>query len=113
MTKETENLEPKEEKWEGDVLDRKKEGDFLTTLLTSRYERYKDSEEPNTFVLNLHAEWGLGKTFFLKKWAEDLKIAGYPVIYFDAWQNDFCEHPLLAFLSELKEGLEIPDKGKA
>lgn len=96
--------------WEGDALGRKKEGDYLTTLLTNRFERYKNGDEPNTFVLNLHSEWGFGKTFFLKKWAEDLEKAGYPVIYFDAWQNDFCEHPLLAFLSEIKEGLKISEK---
>lgn len=109
-TKDKKVAPPKE--WKDDVLDRKKEGDYLTKLLTGHYERYKESDEPNTYVLNLHAEWGFGKTFFLKKWAEDLKKAGHPVVYFDAWQNDFCEHPLLAFLSKIKESLKIDEKDK-
>ncbi|MBB5610452.1 MULTISPECIES: P-loop NTPase fold protein [unclassified Janthinobacterium] len=55
--------------WEGDVLDRKNNANYLTTYLTERY-RARRTEEG--FVLAINAEWGLGKTFMLRSWRGDL-----------------------------------------
>jgi len=87
--------------WHEDLLDRKKDADFLTKYIS---ERYSDQEGNESFVLNINAEWGFGKTFFLNKWKDDLSSI-YPVIYYDAWKNDYSKSPLTTFLYEFKEQL--------
>ncbi|MBT3015542.1 MAG: KAP family NTPase [Candidatus Thiodiazotropha sp. (ex Clathrolucina costata)] len=78
-----------------DLLDRKKYADYLTNYLNGQ-------EKP--FVLNVNADWGLGKTFFLRSWSEDLKDS-HPVVYINAWENDFSDDPLLTVLSSIKSEL--------
>ncbi|MDD2369171.1 MAG: P-loop NTPase fold protein [Sulfuricurvum sp.] len=88
--------------WEDDLLNRKKEGKFLSEYLLKRY-----SNTPNKpFVLNINAEWGFGKTYFLKNLSKELATQKHPVIYFDAWQNDYSDQPLLAFISEMNTSLK-------
>ncbi len=88
--------------WRNDLLNRKEEGQQLITYLTGRYEKNKNKP----FVLNVNAEWGYGKTFFLNNLGMELKIKGYSVVQFDAWKNDYTKEPLLAFMSELNISLE-------
>lgn len=90
-------------KWEGDKLDRKKDADFLTAYIT---KKYKTQNEDESFVLNVNAEWGFGKTFFLKKWKKDLvsdEDSKHPVVYYDAWKNDYTKSPLTSFLYEFQK----------
>lgn len=86
------------EPWEDpkDLMDRKKYADFLTQFLVSK-------DEP--FVLNLNAGWGFGKTFFLRSWAESIKEK-HPVVYINAWENDFSDDPLLAVMSSINTYLK-------
>jgi hypothetical protein len=91
-----------EKKWEGDLLNRKKEGDFLINYLINKY----NDDKNKSFVLNINAEWGYGKTFFLNNIANELKEKNHPVIEFDAWRNDYTKEPLLAFMSEVNNSLE-------
>jgi hypothetical protein len=88
--------------WEGDLLNRKNTADYLTEYLTLRYKTKKDKEG---FVLAINAEWGFGKTFMLERWQQELSSNNYPVVYFDAWKNDFTPEPLVAFISELDSSL--------
>lgn len=99
-------------KWKGDVLERSESAKFLTKYLNSLYaEEVDESINSNSFVLCLNAEWGYGKTFLIEHWAQDLKAElNHPVVYFDAWQNDFSDDPLLAFMSELEHSLEEFEK---
>jgi hypothetical protein len=90
------------ENWENDSLNRKEEGQFLIDYLLKRYELNKET----SFVLNLNAEWGFGKTYFLENIALELEGKNHPVIYFDAWKNDYSKDPLLAFLSEVDNALK-------
>ncbi|WP_281222092.1 KAP family P-loop NTPase fold protein [Photobacterium sanguinicancri] len=71
------------------VIDRKPYADYLTSFLSNNYE--------NGFVLNLNAEWGAGKTTFLKCWYNELK-QDHPVIYFDAWKSDFTQDAMTALI---------------
>ncbi len=86
-----------------DKLNRKDEAKFLINYLTKRYE-VKNKE--NSFVLNVNAKWGYGKTFFLHLIEKELKKKEHEVIFFDAWKNDFTKEPLLAFFSEINDSLE-------
>jgi hypothetical protein len=84
-----------------DKLNRKEEISFLINYLTKRFEL--KTKDP--FVFNINAQWGYGKTFFLKSLEKKLKEK-HEVIYFDAWKNDFTKEPLLAFFSEINNSLE-------
>lgn len=84
-----------------DLLERATNASFLTDYLTGQYA----ANEKSNFALALDAAWGRGKTYFLNNWKEDLEGQGYPVVYFNAWANDFSEDPLVALISELHAGL--------
>ncbi len=77
------------DEWDGDVLKRKKYSLFLTKYLEDKGE---------DCVININAPWGSGKTFFLEKWFVDLKEK-HPVVYFNAWKNDYSNDPLISIIS--------------
>lgn len=56
----------------------------------------------NGFVLAINNKWGTGKTTFIKMWEQDLKNKEYQTIYFNAWENDFENTPLIALMGELQ-----------
>lgn len=92
--------------WEDDKLGRIESAKFLTTYLNGIYAESSEDIYLDSFVLNINSGWGFGKTFFLKHWMKDLKKENHPVIYFDAWENDYSEDPLLAFIAELESELK-------
>jgi len=81
-------------------LDRKKYADVLTSII----ENYSDG-----FVLALNNKWGAGKTTFVKMWQQSLKNLDYETIYFNAWENDFDDNPLIALIGELKNIRQTED----
>ncbi len=66
-------------------------------VLTQIIETYADG-----FVMAINNEWGTGKTTFVKMWQQSLINNGFNTIYFNAWENDFDNNPLVAIMSELK-----------
>jgi len=52
------------------------------------------------FVLAINNKWGTGKTMFIKMWEQDLKNQSFQTIYFNAWENDFEDNPLVALMGE-------------
>ncbi|MEI8656180.1 KAP family P-loop NTPase fold protein [Vibrio sp. Hal054] len=85
-----------------DKLDRAKYAQFLTGFLAGQGfdETKPEGERKKNYVLNLNSEWGSGKTYFLKRWYHDLK-QHYPVVYVDAWKQDYSDDPLLAVISSM------------
>ena len=83
--------------WADDVLERSKIGEALTNLL---------GERTDSLVINVNGYWGTGKTFFLKRWQKQLEQKGFKAIYFNAWEDDFCDNPLVAILGQLSESLK-------
>ena len=85
--------------WNDDALDRAQIAGRLTNLIW-------DQSAP--FTVSIDGYWGTGKTFMLKRWQKDLEQQGFKAIYFNAWEDDFCDDPLLAILGQLydyfKEG---------
>ena len=57
-------------------------------------------------VIAIDGPWGTGKTVFLKMWAGELRKAGFPVVYFDAFANDFVDDPFTALAGEVIELIE-------
>ncbi|WP_339330883.1 KAP family P-loop NTPase fold protein [Aeromonas hydrophila] len=82
----------------GDRLDRARYAEFLTNYLATEGKQ-------RNYVLNLNAEWGAGKTWFIKRWYMELKER-YPTVYVDAWQQDFSDDPLLTVISSIIDQLK-------
>ncbi|ELR65866.1 Putative phage protein [Photobacterium marinum] len=76
-----------------DQLDRAKYATFLTNYLV-------EVGKVNGYVLNLNASWGTGKTYFLNRWKADLEDH-YPVVYIDAWKQDFSNDPMMAVVTSI------------
>ena len=80
--------------WGDDLLNRKDLADNLTNLV-------KDLEDPSLSIC-IDGAWGTGKTFFLERWKYHLEKVGFPSpIYFNAWEDDFIENPLISILGQL------------
>ena len=54
-------------------------------------------------VIALDGEWGTGKTTFVRMWKQYLVNNDFAALYFNAWECDFVDDPLIAILGELKE----------
>lgn len=87
-----------EERLSADRLDRARYAEFLTNYLATEGKQ-------RNYVLNLNAEWGAGKTWFIKRWYMELK-PHYPTVYIDAWQQDFSDDPLLTVISSIIDQLK-------
>ena len=76
-------------------LNRKKNAEVLTTIINNYDEG---------FVLAINNKWGTGKTTFVEMWRMYLELPenNITTIYFNAWENDFEDNPLVAILGELK-----------
>ena len=83
-----------EQPWTDDVLDRTQIAARLTNLI-------RNQSAP--FVVSIHGYWGTGKTFLLNRWQKDLENQGFRAIYFNAWEDDFCDDPLIAILGQLSQ----------
>jgi len=80
-----------------DLLSRK--GEILNlSLLTSNVN--------TPAVIAIDSRWGTGKTTFIQLWEEHLKIEKSPSLYFNAWETDFSDDPLVSFLGEMNQGLK-------
>ena len=57
-------------------------------------------------VMAVDAGWGMGKTTFLRMWAQHLRNKRFPVVEFNAWETDFAQDPFIALASEIATGLQ-------
>ena len=73
-------------------------------------QRVESSVTPYTLALD--ANWGEGKTTFLKMWQADLEKSGFRCVYYDAWASDFCRDSFPSMVAGLKESFsgETPEK---
>ncbi len=88
-----------DESFPEDTLGRVKYAQFLTQFLIAQGCDVS-TEKKHNYVLNLNSEWGSGKTYFLKRWSEDLK-PHFPVVYIDAWKQDYSDDPLMTVISSV------------
>ena len=98
-----------EEIWTDDLIgDRKQHADFLQNYLVSKGckgAQVLDEGTTRSFVLNIDAGWGFGKTYFLKNFAQQLS-SDHLVVTVDAWQHDYADDPLVPVLEALKKAVE-------
>jgi predicted KAP-like P-loop ATPase len=79
---------------EKDIFGRQALGTGMTNLL---------STVTDPMVLALDAQWGSGKTTFLRMWAGQLRNAGFPVVYFDAFESDYIDDAFAAIAGQIIE----------
>ena len=91
---------PADDPFEHDLLGREESIEALTNVISSL---------DGPCVMAVDAGWGMGKTTFLKMWAQHLRNAQFPVVMFNAWETDFAQDPFIALYSEITGGLsELP-----
>ncbi len=61
------------------------------------------------YTLSINADWGYGKTTFVKMWNVELQKEGYKTIYFNAWESDFVADPMMALIDGFREGFDSKD----
>lgn len=88
---------PTENPFEHDLLGRGESIKALTAVIDS-------IEGP--CVMAVDAGWGMGKTTFLRMWAQHLRNERFPVVEFNAWETDFAQDPFIALASEIATGLQ-------
>ena len=85
-----------ESPWEDDLLDRKELAEKLTALVYHQVEPLR---------ISLNGSWGTGKTFLLRRWSQHLSSLGFRSVYFNAWEEDFLQDPLVPILGRIREEL--------
>ncbi len=92
--------------WDDDLLHREGEARFLIDFLSRRSNELAESGQTKSFVLNINAQWGQGKTFFLRRFAGQLAEEGYVSAYVNAWTDDHAADPLIPLIATLDHALQ-------
>ena len=93
-----------EQIWNGDLFDRKAEAEQLIAYIEAVVDRPIVREDKKAYTIAIDAQYGEGKTYFLKRLAQHLAI-NHPVAFVDAWADDLADEPLTALAATLKEAL--------
>lgn len=92
------SLNGEDEFFSEDKLDRRMYAEYLYFYLENK------GRHDNT-VINLNAEWGAGKSFFIKRFYNSIKKV-HPCVYIDAWKQDFSDDAFLTLFSSLSQQLQ-------
>jgi predicted KAP-like P-loop ATPase len=88
--------------WADDLLGRRADADLLTRFLLARTAERKAEGRVGSYVLNLNASWGQGKTFFIEHLARQLRSQGHLVSYVNSWRDDASGEPLVAVMAAIE-----------
>ena len=92
--------------WHDDLLNRKADAEFLHNFLIGKMSDRQAKDIAGSYVLNIDAEWGAGKTFFLDKFGMYLEQQGHIVVSINAWRDDYIDDPFVAILSAIDGALK-------
>ena len=81
--------------WGDDALQRQGIASELSALATALAE----GEDSATIALD--GGYGTGKTFILERWVQDLQDQGQVAVYYNAWENDCDDDPLVSLIETL------------
>jgi len=95
-------MDTRQKTWPGDKLNRTVEALWLRDYLANRYNNNKTK----TFVININAAWGLGKTFFVDNLKTEFERKHHPVVKINAWESNQFNLPLLPLFYEFNHQLE-------
>lgn len=83
--------------FDGDLWERKALADRLEQFITPLNIG---------MTIALDAEWGAGKTWFVKNWIKQIKDHGFNVLYLDAFAQDYVEDPFISISMEIAKCLD-------
>ncbi len=95
-----------EDIWDDDLLGREADANFLIEFLKNRIEERRAVGLSKSYVLNIDAAWGQGKTFFLQRLRQQLEANQFLVAYVNAWEDDHADDPLVAVIASLDSVIE-------
>lgn len=86
-----------------DLLNRKPLAENLTRII----EKTNDIN-----VIAIDSSWGTGKTTFIKMWQNMINTDErykdkFETLYFNAWENDYIQDPLLALMTDIEEARNV------
>ena len=90
-----------EEIWREDLLGRKQDAEIIRRFTVGHLELREKAGEPRTYVLNLDANWGAGKSFFLMRFKNHLEAHGHISVYVNAWEDDHSNDPFMTVVDEV------------
>lgn len=93
-----------DEIWAGDLFKRRDEAELLVGYVESVGQRAAVPEDHRGFTISVDADYGIGKTYFLRRFAKHLAL-NHPVAFVDAWTDDLADEPLTAIAATLKKAL--------
>ncbi|MEZ5957608.1 MAG: P-loop NTPase fold protein [Hyphomonadaceae bacterium] len=83
--------------WPKDVLGRDKLAERLTSIVRSH---------KSGAAISIQGQFGSGKTYFLTNLERHLRDQGIATVYFNAWESDFSDNPLLVLIGDIIAELE-------
>ncbi|NTE83768.1 hypothetical protein G6M12_19600 [Agrobacterium tumefaciens] len=89
--------------WHDDRLGRVEDSDRLYQLTFNRHLENVAHNRGGSFVVNVDAGWGKGKSFLLSRMFQDVLKKGHPAVFINAWENDFIDDPFTLTVSALDE----------
>ncbi|MBD8687240.1 MULTISPECIES: KAP family P-loop NTPase fold protein [unclassified Rhizobium] len=97
--------------WEQDLLNREWDAEYLYRLSLGRNQENVRTQK-SSFVLNIDAPWGQGKSFFLNAVYKTVLERGHPAVFINAWQYDFVDDPFSICVAALDEYFKILETQK-
>lgn len=103
--------------WSDDLLGRQADSELLIRFLTNRVAERKRQGLKGSYVLNLDARYGEGKSFFITRFERDL-ARDHAVAYVNAWEDDHAEDPLIPLIAAIDKsfagaGKKVKDAAKS
>lgn len=90
-----------------------KNDEFNRGVIAENFMKIFETDKDG-IVLAIDSDWGTGKTTFIKMWDtlinnNERYSDNYETVYFNAWDNDYMEDPLLALFTEIQSKKKAED----
>lgn len=92
-----------EDYWERDLLGRREDAELLHQFIVRRIAERQKIGRSGSYVLNLDASWGQGKSFFLLGLKDLVERSKHTAVLVNAWEDDYSDDPLLAVVSAIEK----------
>jgi len=90
--------------WADDRLGRQADAEHLIEILIAKYSS-RVGARGGSYILNIDASWGAGKTFFLDRLRAELQSRGHLVASVNAWRDDHADDPLITLMTAIEDEL--------
>jgi KAP-like P-loop domain-containing protein len=96
--------------WRDDLLRRKDDARFIFNFIENRIAERGKLGKKRSFVLNIDADWGEGKSFFIERLSRTIEKYGCLSVLINAWADDHADDPLIAVMTAIGNKIETLNK---